>query len=94
MDKDEIERIKNRLSDPDVIAEIFLGAAKALTYTDEEIRSVLNEEEAQEFIDLRNEFIANYGNKPPRYCSDSTFDTQIAAEDEPFPYDITPEAEC
>ena len=94
MDKDEIEKIKKRLSDPKVLAEIYLGAAKALLYTDEEIRAVLEEDEAQEFIDLRNKFIATHGKRLSKYSNDNTFGPQLAAEDDSYPYSITPEAEC
>lgn len=94
MDKEEVEKIKKKLSDPKVLAEIYLGAAKALLYTDEEIRAVLNDAEAQEFIDQRNEFIAKHGRRQVGYNNGNTLDTQIAAEDEPYPYNIAPEAEC
>ena len=80
------ERIKKKLRDPEVLIDMLAGAAAALAYTDEEIRDVFEEKDAQEFIDLRNSVKARlreqemrcYGEAPEQH-------TPMAAEDD-IPY--------
>lgn len=77
------ERIKKKLRDPEVLIDMLAGAAAALAYTDEEIRDVFEEKDAQEFIDLRNSVKARlreqemrcYGEAPEQH-------TPMAAEDD------------
>lgn len=76
------ERIKKRLADPEVYLEMVKGAVIALSYTDEEIRETLCEEEAQEFIDLRNKVFARLKLEEQKYITDTDANIPMAAEDE------------
>lgn len=76
------EKIKRRLRDPEVLIDMLAGAAAALAYTDEEIRDVFDEEEAQEFIDLRNSVKARLRQQEMRcYREGPEQITHMAAED-------------
>ncbi len=76
------EKIKRRLRDPEVLIDMLAGAAAALAYTDEEIRDVFDEEEAQEFIDLRNSVKARLRQQEMRcYGEGPEQITPMAAED-------------
>lgn len=76
------EKIKKRLRDPEVLIDMLAGAAAALAYTDEEIRDVFDEEEAQEFIDLRNSVKARLRQQEMRsYGEGPEQITPMAAED-------------
>ena len=76
------EKIKRRLRDPEVLIDMLAGAAAALAYTDEEIRDVFDEEEAQEFIDLRNSVKARLRQQEIRcYGEGPEQITPMAAED-------------
>lgn len=64
----------------DIGVEMMTGAAAALLYSDDEIRSVFSKEDADEFIELRRQVRENYSTQ--KYNTDSD-DEQLpmAAED-------------
>ena len=68
----------------DIVADIIGGAAVALSYTDKEILDILPEEQAQEFIEMRNRVLAKMENSTREYSIGSIDDeeTSLAAEDE------------
>ena len=68
----------------DIAADIIGGAAVALSYTDKEILDILPEEQAQEFIEMRNRVLAKMENSTREYNIGSIDDEEmsIAAEDE------------
>lgn len=68
----------------DIAADIIGGAAVALSYTDKEILDTLPEEQAQEFIEMRNRVLAKMENSTREYNIGSMDDeeTSLAAEDE------------
>ena len=68
----------------DIAADIIGGAAVALSYTDKEILDILPEEQAQEFIEMRNRVLAKLENSTREYNIGSIDDEEmsIAAEDE------------
>lgn len=77
------ERIKKKLRDPEVLIDMLAGAAAALAYTDEEIRDVFEEKDAQEFIDLRNSVKARLREQEMRcYGEGPEQHTPMAAEDD------------
>lgn len=67
----------------EIAVEIIGGAATALTYTDREILETLPEEQALEFIELRDKTLAGM-NSCKEYESGYNFDESpsLAAEDE------------
>lgn len=86
------EKTKKKLADPEVYYDMLRGATMALAYTDEEIREMFEEPDAQEFIDQRNKVLKElkpYKHKfriDPETCRlvfiDDEDETPIAAEDE------------
>ena len=68
----------------DIAADIIGGAAVALSYTDKEILDTLPEEQAHEFIAMRNRVLAKMENSAGEYSIGSTDDNEmsLAAEDE------------
>ena len=77
------ERIKKKLRDPEVLIDMLAGAAAALAYTDEEIRDVFEEKDAQEFIDLRNSVKARLREQEMQYYGEAPEQhTPMAAEDD------------
>ena len=68
----------------DIAADIIGGAAVALSYTDKEILDILPEEQAQEFIEMRNRVLAKMEKSTREYNIGSIDDeeTSLAAEDE------------
>ncbi len=67
----------------EIAVEIIGGAATALTYTDREILETLPEEQALEFIELRDKTLAGM-NSCKEYGSCNNYDESpsLAAEDE------------
>ena len=65
----------------DIGVEMMTGAAAAMLYSDEEIRDIFSKEDADEFIELRQQARRNFA--APKYDSDnSDEELQMAAEDE------------
>lgn len=61
--------------------EMMTGAAAAMLYSDEEIRSVFSKEDADEFIELRRQARMNFA--PPKYETEGDDEElSMAAEDE------------
>ena len=61
--------------------EMMTGAAAAMLYSDEEIRDIFSKEDADEFIELRQQARRNFA--APKYDSDnSDEELQMAAENE------------
>lgn len=73
-----------KLNSQDIAADIISGATAALSYTDEEILETLPEEQAQEFIELRNKVLARMENGKRGYSIGTADDDtmSLAAEDE------------
>ena len=60
---------------------MMTGAAAAMLYSDEEIRDIFSKEDADEFIELRQQARRNFA--APKYDSDnSDEELQMAAENE------------
>lgn len=65
----------------DIGVEMMTGAAAAMLYSDEEIRDIFSKEDADEFIELRQQARRNFA--APKYDSgNSDEELQMAAEDE------------
>ncbi|MBR5594540.1 MAG: hypothetical protein IKW46_10780 [Bacteroidaceae bacterium] len=65
----------------DIGVEMMTGAAAAMLYSDEEIRDIFSKEDADEFIELRQQARRNFA--APKYDSDnSDEELQMAAENE------------
>lgn len=65
----------------DIGVEMMTGAAAAMLYSDEEIRDIFSKEDADEFIELRQQARRNFA--APKYNSDnSDEELQMAAENE------------
>lgn len=77
------DKMKEEQNNNDVAAEMISGAAIAFTYTDKEILETLGEEQAQDFINLRNSSIAeaNEG-KEYQIGNNDCDDISLAAEDD------------
>ena len=61
--------------------EMMTGAAAAMLYTEEEIRSVFSQEDADEFIELRRQARMNFA--APKYDTEGCDEAlPMAAEDE------------
>ena len=75
---------KEKQTGQDVAVEILGGAAVALSYTEREIIETLPQDQAQEFIEMRNRVLAKMENSTREYNIGSMDDeeTSLAAEDE------------
>ena len=75
------EKSSRETSKVDIGVEMMTGAAAAMLYSDEEIREIFSKEDADEFIELRQQVKKNFA--PKGYDIDSD-DGQLpmAAEDE------------
>ena len=75
------KKSSNETSKIDIGVEMMTGAAAAMLYTDEEIRSVFSKEDADEFMEIRRQARENFA--PPKYDSENC-DEQLpmAAEEE------------
>ncbi len=60
--------------------EMMTGAAAALLYSDDEIRNLFSEEDANEFIELRRQARENFA--PQEYDSIDNEDLPMAAEED------------
>lgn len=80
------EELKRELNAEKFKAEMLCGAAAALAYTDEEIYDTLCKEEAEEFIELRREFMKEVDRECERMwgkpVADDDDELPMAAEDE------------
>ena len=75
------KKSSNETSKIDIGVEMMTGAAAAMLYTDEEIRSVFSKEDADEFMEIRRQARENFA--PPKYDSENC-DEQLpmAAEED------------
>lgn len=71
----------SKASKIEIGVEMMTGAAAAMLYSEEEIRSVFSKEDADEFIELRRQVREN--STPPKYDTES-YDEELpmAAEGE------------
>ncbi|MBO7193796.1 MAG: hypothetical protein J6V47_05870 [Bacteroidaceae bacterium] len=77
----KLNKSSRKTSKVDIGVEMMTGAAAALLYSDEEIRSVFSKEDADEFIELRRQARANFA--PPKYDSgDDCEELPMAAEED------------
>ena len=77
----DADNSSKKTSKVDVGVEMMSGAAAAMLYSDEEIRSVFSKEDADEFIELRRQARMNFA--PPKYETEGDDEElSMAAEDE------------
>ena len=76
----KLNKSSRKTSKVDIGVEMMTGAAAALLYSDEEIRSVFSKEDADEFIELRRQARKNFA--PKGYDVEEEEQLPMAAEDE------------
>ena len=77
----KLNKSSRKTSKVDIGVEMMTGAAAALLYSDEEIRSVFSKEDADEFIELRRQVREKY--TPKEYeLGNNDEELPMAAEEE------------
>ncbi len=75
------KKSSNEASRVEIGVEMMTGAAAAMLYTDEEIRSVFSKEDADEFMEIRRQARENFA--APKYDSgDCDEQLPMAAEED------------
>ena len=74
-------KMQNKRTKQEIVEDIVCGVAQALAYTEEEIYDTFSKEDAEEFINLRKEYMANIGmTVENEYDSEQKSQTSLAAE--------------